>query len=154
MSTDAPEISVDGVPRRIVIGYDGTDNATCAAKEAVWLARAIGATLHIVTVVEDERLRQGMTTEADHERALEQAREQATELVSASLGPLIAGIETVVTATSGTAADMLVKYASDVHADLIVVGNRRVQGIERVLGSVAIAVLRRAPCSVYVAQTR
>jgi nucleotide-binding universal stress UspA family protein len=117
------------------------------------LAQAIGATLHLVTVVEDQRLRQGMITGADHERALERARRGAAQLADDGLGDLVADGETVVTAISGTAADKLVDYATDVGADLIVVGNRRVQGIERVLGSVAVAVLRRAPCSVYVAHT-
>jgi len=47
----------------------------------------------------------------------------------------------------------MIDYAIEVDADLIVVGNRRVQGIERLLGSVAIELLRHAPCSVHVAHT-
>ncbi|MCP3973298.1 MAG: universal stress protein, partial [bacterium] len=39
------------------------------------------------------------------------------------------------------------------NARMIVVGNRRVQGIARVLGSVASDVAKRAPCSVLIAHT-
>jgi nucleotide-binding universal stress UspA family protein len=36
---------------------------------------------------------------------------------------------------------------------MIVVGNRRMQGIGRVLGSVANSVAHNAPCDVYIAKT-
>ena len=36
---------------------------------------------------------------------------------------------------------------------MIVVGNRRVQGVSRVLGSIASDVLRRAPCDVLIVNT-
>ena len=36
---------------------------------------------------------------------------------------------------------------------MIVVGNKRVQGLARVLGSVASAVAQHAPCDVYIAKT-
>lgn len=51
----------------------------------------------------------------------------------------------------GDAAEQLVRAASDVGADLIVIGSRGQTGITRfVLGSVARAVLLHAPCSVLV----
>ena len=43
--------------------------------------------------------------------------------------------------------------AKEIGADLIVVGNRRVQGIGRVLGSVATDVAHHAPCDVYIVKT-
>jgi nucleotide-binding universal stress UspA family protein len=46
-----------------------------------------------------------------------------------------------------------VQVATDIGADLIVVGNRRVQGIGRLLGSVATDVAQHAPCDVYIVKT-
>ena len=58
----------------------------------------------------------------------------------------------VVEAT-GKPADVLVQEAERLGASVIVVGNRRVQGPSRVLGAIATAVARNAPCDVYVAKT-
>ena len=43
--------------------------------------------------------------------------------------------------------------AQRIGAQVIVVGNRRVQGISRILGSVAVHVTRHAPCDVLIANT-
>jgi nucleotide-binding universal stress UspA family protein len=48
---------------------------------------------------------------------------------------------------------MLVDEAARLNADLIVVGNVRMQGPSRVLGSVGSHVLRHAPCDVLVVKT-
>ena len=48
---------------------------------------------------------------------------------------------------------MLCAEAVRLDASTIVVGNRRVQGASRLLGSVAVSVLRSAPCDVLIAQT-
>ncbi len=53
----------------------------------------------------------------------------------------------------GKPADALVHVAKEIGADLIVVGNRRVQGISRLLGSVATDVAHHAPCDVYIVKT-
>jgi nucleotide-binding universal stress UspA family protein len=142
--------------RRIVVGYDGTETAARAAGEAAELAQATGAELHFVTVVDDERVRHGMTTTDVHERHRHEAIASTERLLSSpdhGLADKLTDITVVVEVVSGTPADRLVEYAKDVDADLILVGNRRVQGIERILGSVAIAVLRHAHCSVYVAHS-
>ena len=76
-----------------------------------------------------------------------------TLLSPAGLSDEIADLTTHVEVVSGAAARCILDYVSSIGANLIVVGNRRVQGIERLLGSVAIDVLRHAPCSVYVAHT-
>ena len=47
----------------------------------------------------------------------------------------------------------MLSHAEYVGADLIVVGNVRMQGISRVLGSVGNEVLRSAPCSVLIVKT-
>jgi nucleotide-binding universal stress UspA family protein len=56
-------------------------------------------------------------------------------------------------AVSGRPADALIREAISKEARLVVVGNRRMQGIGRVLGSVANSVAHNASCDVYIANT-
>lgn len=56
-------------------------------------------------------------------------------------------------AVRGTPASALIEQAEIHGARMIVVGNKRMQGIGRVLGSVANSVAHHAPCDVYVAKT-
>ena len=53
----------------------------------------------------------------------------------------------------GDPARFLCEEAGRLRARAIVVGNRRVQGVARVLGSVAADVVKQAPCDVLVANT-
>ena len=50
-------------------------------------------------------------------------------------------------------AKAIVSVAEDVGADLILVGNKRMQGAGRVLGSVPNDVAHTAPCAVLIAKT-
>lgn len=144
---------------KIVVGYDGSETARKAADEAANLALVTGAELHVVTVVTDDPGRHGLRVEVIEgevidavEARREGLRRRAAETAAALDGAY--GDLTVVPAVLiGPAARGLVDYAEEIDADVIVVGNRRVQGISRVLGSVAIDVLRDAPCAVYVAKT-
>ena len=53
----------------------------------------------------------------------------------------------------GDAADAICSVAETIGADLIVVGNKRMQGAARVLGSVPNRVPTRPTCSVLIART-
>jgi nucleotide-binding universal stress UspA family protein len=48
---------------------------------------------------------------------------------------------------------VMCEEARRLEARMIVVGNRRVQGAARVLGSIASDVAKHAPCDVYIANT-
>lgn len=63
------------------------------------------------------------------------------------------GVEVLAQAASGKPADALLAAAEQTGAELIVVGNKRVQGAARILGSIATQVARKAPCDVYIAYT-
>ena len=71
--------------------------------------------------------------------------------VAASLSGIVPNIQT--SPARGKPADAIVTVAKDIRADLIVVGNRRVQGIGRILGSVATDIAHHAPCDVYIVKT-
>ena len=56
-------------------------------------------------------------------------------------------------ARSGAAADAICDVAAEINADLIIVGNKGMVGVRRVLGSVPNSVAHKAPCSVLIADT-
>lgn len=145
--------------RKIVVGYDGTDTARKAADEAANLALGLGGELHVVTVVTDDPGRHGLRVEVIEGEQIdavgarsEGLRHKAAE-TAATLDGAYGDLTVVPVVLIGPAARALVEYAEKIEADVVVVGNRRVQGISRVLGSVAIDVLRDASCAVYVAKT-
>jgi nucleotide-binding universal stress UspA family protein len=63
------------------------------------------------------------------------------------------GLEPIVHAAEGDPVDAIVAVAESVDADLIVVGNKGMKGVRRVLGSVPNSVAHKAPCSVLIADT-
>ncbi|MFJ6538426.1 universal stress protein [Paenarthrobacter sp. NPDC091711] len=135
----------------IVVGVDGTDTAAKAARSAKQLAVALGATLHIVTAFETDR--SGIVSNdsdrwmvADKDRAAAVARKTAD-----ALGASDVKIESF--AVEGPPALALMKHAEGCAASVIAIGNRRMQGFKRVLGSVANTVAHNAPCDVYIVKT-
>ena len=54
---------------------------------------------------------------------------------------------------AGDPADAICEVAAEVGADVIVVGNKGMNGVRRVLGSVPNSVAHQAPCSVLIAFT-
>ncbi len=118
-------------PRRIVVGFDGTDGARRALESAARLA-GYGSTLAVVAVAR----------EGDGERD-----------VLASARDLL--LDRLVTATYvqrvGDPAEELVGAAGDLGADLVVVGRRGRDVTSRPEpGSVSADVVRLAPCDVLV----
>ena len=134
----------------IVVGVDGSETAKRAAQSAKDLAAALGASLHVVSAFDSDKTEvfgsgsdRWIVSDAD-------AAEQVARTVAESLGR---GITVTYSAARGRPADALIKEALRMDARIIVVGNRRMQGIGRVLGSVANSVAHNAPCDVYIANT-
>lgn len=137
----------------IVTGVDDSDTAAEAARTGARLAAALGARLHILSAygnLEAETLNIG-TDEILVSN--EQEAEQTAHKVVADIRAEYPSVEITHAAAEGRPADALVKAAETLDADLIVVGNKRVQGIARVLGSIARDVAVHAPCDVYIAHT-
>ncbi len=135
----------------IVVGVDGGEPALRAARRAAELATALGAAVHVVTAVERGTVeefpdRPGSSLITSGEIAEATATEAARTLEG--LAP-----EITVGVLQDKPADALVAEAERLQAQLIVVGNRRTQGIGRVLGSVAGSVAAHAPCDVYIVKT-
>ncbi|QBX55964.1 universal stress protein [Nocardioides seonyuensis] len=138
---------------RIVTGVDGSPTANEAATRAAVLASHTGAELHVVSAfghIEERTVRAENVTVhlTPREDALRDA-EATAELLRVQ-SP---GISVIAASVEGRPAKALVSYAEEVEAELIVVGNKRVQGIARILGSIAADVAQKAHCDVYIAQT-
>jgi nucleotide-binding universal stress UspA family protein len=135
----------------ILVGVDGSDSSRRAARRAAELAVQLGAQLHVLTAVDRATVeeipdRPGASQVTSGELAEAIASEVADELRTT--------VPTVTsTALTGKPASALVDEATRMEASLIVVGNRRVQGVSRVLGSVATSVAAHAPCDVYIVKT-
>ena len=135
----------------IVVGVDGSETAECAAREAAALAVATGARLHLVTALtKGKSVKVQAGGEMWQATSLDQA-EQLLKDLAQRVTP--AGIKRSTAVLDGKPADAICAEAARVGADLIVVGNRRVQGASRVLGAIALDIAHHAPCSVYIAKT-
>ncbi|MCR1782099.1 universal stress protein [Nocardioides carbamazepini] len=140
--------------KTIVTGVDGSDTALAAAEKAATLAQALGARLHIVSAFgryESETVQIGSDTLI---LSSERDAEEVAAKVANALRGTHPGVEVTTAASDGKPGEALVAAAEQLGAELIVVGNKRVQGIAgRVLGSIARDVAAHASCDVYVAHT-
>ncbi|MET0930428.1 MAG: universal stress protein [Aeromicrobium sp.] len=142
------------MPKIILVGVDGSDSALKAATVAAELAASTGATLHVLTAVDPSwpNTNEDPANLGDVRRLTPgEAAEAIAAEVAGSLTGVVPHIES--SPIQGKPADALVEEAKRLGADLIVVGNRRVQGIGRILGSVATDVAHHAPCDVYIVKT-
>jgi nucleotide-binding universal stress UspA family protein len=135
----------------VIVGVDGSESSRAAARKAAELAAATGATLHVVTAdtratIEDYPDRPGASQVTSGEVA-----EALVVEVAAELRAQVLAIST--SSVQARPAVALVEEAERLEAWLIVVGNRRSQGLARVLGSVAGGVVAHAPCDVYIVKT-
>jgi len=136
----------------IVVGVDGSEPAAQAALTAARLAMALDAELRVVCAYgtyEVERV------QGDHAGTFTTV-EPATEVAEQTIGRLrnvYPNLDVSAQAAGGKPADALLEVAASVDADMIVVGNKRVQGAARVLGSIASEVARKAQCDIHIAYT-
>ena len=142
--------------RKIVVGTDGSASAGRAVSKAAELAELTGAELHIVSAI-----RTGSpavmeatvpiafpdkTWEADREAALDRILDEAKR-------PFAGRLDVRTHGRSGDPGEAILQVATAVDADLIVVGNRGMQGFRRILGNVPNQVSHAAPCSLLIVHT-
>jgi nucleotide-binding universal stress UspA family protein len=138
----------------IVVGTDGSETAQRAVDHATRLAAALGGRLHLVSAYQPLR---GSRIDAPEGAAKVWAIAPDAEveaIVEEALARIRATGVTVKSHTvTGDPADALLEVAERENADLIVVGNRGMHGMHRVLGSVPNKVSHRARCSVLIVAT-
>lgn len=134
----------------IITGVDGSAPAHEAAKSAARLTQALGMTLRVVSIFDPTVDRTARESGFDPSLAAERIAADSASRLAADFP----GLSVTPEALAGTKpAEVLVKLAEDTDAAMIVVGNKRVQRLGGLLGSVAKEVATKAPCDVYIAHT-
>ena len=144
--------------RSIVVGTDGSDTATQAVRQAIELARSVGARIELVSAYEpvsDARLREeSVVVPKDLHWMINPREDVLATLETAADEIRAAGVEVEVFARQGDPADALLDIAEERGSDLIVIGNKGMTGAKRfLLGSVPNKVSHHAPCSVMIIRT-
>ena len=133
----------------VVVGADQSATAAEAVRRAIDLVKLTGGRLHIVSAYKPQQF----STSGGEEVQLESGDLAESVLADHASRARAAGIEAFTHARSGDAAAAICDVAEEIGADLIVVGNKGMIGVRRVLGSVPNTVAHHAPCSVLIADT-
>lgn len=148
----------------IVVGTDFSPTAEEAVRQAVQLAKAFGAKLHVVTA-----FKPGFTASiaassleamaAGGAEFIQEANSAMADEVEATHKSIVDrlskdGVKVKCHAVAEDPADALIDIATQEKADLIVIGNRGMSGAKRfVLGSVPNKISHHSPCSVLIVHT-
>jgi len=131
---------------KILIAVDSSAECTIAAREAAARPWPSGATARVITVVEPVFALNGEYA-PDLEGALHRSAEHTVQCAAEYLQH--AGLATSTAVLTGDPKHVIVKEAADMGADFIVIGAHSTRGVlQFLLGGVARAVARLAPCSV------
>ena len=136
----------------ILVATDFSEASDAALSYAKSLAKAFGATIHVLHVLEDLAAH-AWTTEV-YVAALpgvhEEMEKQARERLDATLTPDERdAYKATLTLRTGSAFVEIVRHAREIKADLLVMGTHGRGAIAHMLlGSVAERVVRKAPCPV------
>jgi nucleotide-binding universal stress UspA family protein len=144
----------------IVVGTDGSEGGNLAVSTAISLAAPGESVLHIVTVGRHP-ITQGFVSPEVMAPvgAIDAWQDAEREVLDGVLSGAASeaaqhDVKVEVHSEFGSPAEVLCTVAESVGADLIVVGNRGMQGKRRVvLGSVPNSVSHHAPCSVLIVKT-
>lgn len=136
----------------ILVATDFSDASESALKYTKSLAKAFGATIHVLHVLEDLAAH-AWTTEVYvaalpgvHEEMEKQARERLDATLTAEERE---AFKAQLTLRTGSAFVEIVRHAREIRADLLVMGTHGRGAIAHMLlGSVAERVVRKAPCPV------
>lgn len=138
------------LPRTILVPVDFSEHSQAALDYAVALAAKIDASVHLVHVLGFPGLgvpELGIAISATMIESLTKDNQAALDkLVASHRGQ--ANVRDAMLRT-GDARDAIVQTAQEIQADLIVMGTHGRRGLKRaLLGSVAEAIVRTAPCAV------
>lgn len=140
--------------RRILVSIDSDPIAAHAAEIGADMARLAGAELAFIHVIEPA-LVNAADTGIQPDVFVASARETARRMIEDFRKRLPLQTAALDFVQIGNAATEIVNAARDWPADLIVIGSHGRGGLKRaLLGSVAEAVMRQAPCPVLVVRSK
>ncbi|SFR59524.1 universal stress protein [Halogeometricum limi] len=149
--TDAASASLSFAPTSLLVATDGSPSAEAAATHAIELTARTDATLHVLAVVDDDRVA-SFTTEQMRRRARTTAAVDAeTAVTSVGRRATAAGVHVRTAVEEGEPAAVVADYATDVGVDVVVVGTRGETDARRFsLGGVTETLLDRVDSAVLV----
>lgn len=137
----------------VVVGADGSPTAAEAVRQAIELVKLTGGRLHIVTAYKPQQLTSSATEIDEYLKSLGSRHVADALLADLASQARSARVDAETHAMTSAPAHAICQVASKVKADLIVVGNKGMTGVHRVLGSVPNSVAHQAPCAVLIAFT-
>jgi nucleotide-binding universal stress UspA family protein len=145
---------MEGLPAKILLATDGSEDAALAARAAADLSERAGSELHIVHVLPQfPRYAYPGVTPQVYSRVLDETLREAKDLLEEqargieAIGPRVAETYT----RRGPTVDEILDLAEELGADLIVVGSRGLGPVSGlVLGSVSGGIVHGATCPVLV----
>ncbi len=144
----------------IVVGTDGSDTAAVAVAKALEIARITGATVHVVHAY--QLVSAGQVASAGMAGAPTLDVDNLNQSIEAQGGDVVghvveqaeqSGVTCETHLRTDDPAHALIEVAEHVGADLVVVGNRGMSGVRRMLGSVPNRVSHHSPCSLLIVDT-
>lgn len=139
--------------KKLLLATDLTEASASATDEAFELARRLGASLLVVSVIDPGSL---LMPGGRFRVRVDQVRERREQLAQALVERgRDAGIDVSFLIWTGDPGDMIVEAAEAEHADMVLVGSHGRGPVGRfLLGSVSEHVVRNAPCPVLVVRPR
>lgn len=136
--------------RDILVPTDGSETSLQAAREALELARAFDATVHVLYVI-DESVGNMLLSGSSMATVLEELGEQGSAAVD-DVVRLTDDVDVRTDVVRGTRVDTaILDYAAANDVDLIVMGSHGTRGLDRLMGSTTQRVLIKSDCPVLAA---
>ncbi len=132
---------------KILVPTDGSEYSLNAGKHAVYLAKALGAKVYVLNVVNTDLAFHAGIHYAEGKADMENTGKEATGKIKTVCDEN--GVECEELVVEGRPQEAIVDVAHNIKADCIVIGSIGMSAIERaLLGSVSDSVLRHAKCPV------
>jgi len=141
--------------KSVLVATDGSETAGQAVRVAIELAKLCGAKLHVANVY---RTGEGAIMRAPGltmglPEGIDAGSVAATRAESVVAHARTLGVKAKAHVAGGDPVEQIVAIAAEQKADLIIVGNKGMRGLKRVLGSVPNGVAHKAPCAVLIVNT-
>lgn len=143
------------MPDKIVVGTDGSATAKRAVAQAVRIAKAIDAEVHVVSAFKPLRNVRLAGAPAGVSQAYNVQPDEVarTRIEEAESDVKLAGVKVESHLIQADPDDALLRVAREIDAYMIIVGNRGMAGAKRWLGSVPNKVSHDARCNVMIVST-
>ena len=134
---------------KILIPYDGSDEARKGAEHGLGLAAALGATVHVLYVINLPGAPRALALRDDEEEMRQRYREYADEVLDEmETAAREEGVECVTATRTGAVSEEIVEYADDEGMDAIVMGSAYRGKIGNLIGGTMDKVVRSSPVPV------